>query len=267
MMTMDNNDKLKVLFCGARWLGIECLKELMKYKKDAEIIGAIIPRKNEKVWWDDIIDENEVRKFRIKIMSWEKVEYLKKIDLVFSVLHGPIFRQSFIRRVKYGIINLHPAPLPYYRGCNGNAHAIINREKKFGTSLHYVDEGIDTGSIIETYWIKINTDDTGKSLYDRTHKLASKLFRDKLPIILKEAKKGKKLPSIPQNNRLTRYYPRTSLSDKEANMLWPKRRIYDFTRALQFPPFEPAFFKYKGKKIHLFAQKGQLVLKYNINQD
>jgi len=260
---MENNYKFKVLFCGARWLGIECLKELNKYKKNLEIIGAMIPRKNEKVWWNDIVEEEEVNKLGVTIIDQKKAANLRDLDLVFSVLHGPIFERSFINRVKLGILNLHPAPLPYYRGCNGNAHAIINGDKKFGTSLHYVDEGIDTGPIIETYWLKINSGDTGRTLYDRTHMLAKKLFHDKLPAVIEGAKKGKKLSSTLQNNRIARYYPRNSLSNKEVNMLWSKRKIYDFTRALQFPPFEPAFFKYKDKKIHLFAENGQLVIKYN----
>lgn len=255
------NPKLKVLFCGARKLGMDCLQELYKFhNRDIEIIGAVVPKKNEKVWWNDSVDEDEVTRMNIRLFDLDEALRLKNLDLVISVLHGPIFKEPFISWVKYGILNLHPAPLPYYRGANGGAHAIINGEKKFGISLHYIDEGIDTGPIIDIYWLKIKPDDTGKSLYKRTHDLGKQLFKDKIKLVIKEAKKGKKVSAQKQNNSQANYYPRNSLSNKEINLLKSYKQIYNFVRALQFTPFEPAYFKYKGKKIHLKINNGNLII-------
>lgn len=47
-----------------------------------------------------------------------------------------------------GFINLHPSLLPEYRGMAPQHWPIINGESKTGVTVHYVDEGTDTGDII-----------------------------------------------------------------------------------------------------------------------
>ena len=46
-------------------------------------------------------------------------------------------------------INFHPGPLPEYKGRNLCYHAIMNMETEFGATIHYMDEGFDTGDIID----------------------------------------------------------------------------------------------------------------------
>ena len=258
--------RVKVIFCGARKLGIACLKELKKYdRREIELIGAVMPGKEEKVWWSDIVDEDEVKKLGIRLLDRKDPAAFNQADLLFSVLYPYIFKQKVIGKVKYGLINLHPAPLPGYRGANGNAHAILNGEKKFGITLHYITEEVDAGPVIRTSWLKIFPHDTGKTLYERTHRLGKKLFAGLLPLILSEAQKGRKVEAVPQLDASARYYSRDSLSDKEVNLLFPYKKIYDFVRALQFPPFEPAYFLYKNRKIHLSVNKGRIILLRNLN--
>jgi len=256
---MNNNHKLKVLFCGARWLGMECLKELAKYST-VEIVGVVLPKKSERASWQDVKEEDVVKELKLRTIDRQRAIELKSLDLVFSVCHGPIFKEPYISSVKYGVINLHPGPLPYYRGRNLSANAIINGEAWFGVTLHYVDEGIDTGPIIDISWLDIFSDETGKMLYDRTQRLAKRLFQDRLPDILESAKKSKKILAYPQDNKKTHYYNAKTLINKEVNLLWSREKIYNFVRALQFPPFEPAFIKYKGKKIYLAVENGNIII-------
>lgn len=241
---------IHVLFCGARRLGIDCLKELMRYRA-VKIIGAVVPGRDKKKWWMDADEENEARDMGAPCISWTDAKEMTGMDLVFSVLHAPIFTQPFIEGIRCGVINLHPAPLPGYRGCNGPAYAIINREKRFGATLHYVDKGIDTGPIIRQFSLAITRNDTGESLYRRTHDLALRLFKKSLPSIIRAATKGKMVRCVAQDNSKARYYNRTSLVNKEIDLDLSYQAVYDHVRALQFPPFEPSYFVYKNKKIHL----------------
>lgn len=250
---------LKILFCGARRLGMDCLKELIRYP-NISIKGIVIPEDRKNKWWTDIDEREFLTKMKERSISWEKAKKIKDLDLVFSVLHGPIFRENFIRKVNYGVINLHPAPLPEYRGRNGVAHAIINGEYKFGAAIHYVDSGIDTGPIIGQKIIRINPHDTGYRLYQKTHRAAFKLFKDTLPLIINSALKGKMLSSKPQDEAKARYFNRTSIQNKEVDLRWPYKKVYNFVRALQFKPFEPAYFMHQGKKIHLMVKGGRLVV-------
>ena len=65
---------------------------------------------------------------------------------------------------KTATINLHPSLLPKYRGPNPYIQVIKNREEKTGITIHLVDDGIDTGSILDQREVKILETDTGKEL-------------------------------------------------------------------------------------------------------
>lgn len=247
---MGNIHKLNILFCGARKLGVQCLDLLIRTKY-VNIVGVVVPSADDKKWWTDINENLEVRSRKKLLVLWDEAKELKNLDLVISVLHGQIFTELFISRVKFGIINLHPAPLPEYRGKNGPAHAIINNEKKFGATLHYVDAGIDTGPIIKKMFFNIGKRDTGFTVYQKTHRIAIKLFRKEVPKIIRYALRGKRIPSIPQDNSKAQNYSSHSIDNKEVDLNWQYEMIYNYVRALQFTPFEPAFFIYKNKKIYL----------------
>lgn len=244
--------KLKIGLTGARWLGVECLKFLSSLS-DVEISHVCFPKRDDKVWWKDVIDEEEVEKLGYRITQWEKWDNLN-FDLVFSILHGKIFKKNHLENSRFGIINLHPAPLPEYRGCNSYAHAIINGDKIYRVSLHYIEERIDSGKIIGEKTLPIKIEDTGKDLYDRAQKVALELFVKNVPLILKNALSGKLTRARVQDESHARYYPRTSLNNKMVDLKKPPIEIYNFVRALDFPPFEPAFTLISGKKIYLTAK-------------
>lgn len=246
------NKKLKVAFAGSKKVGIECLK-FLKNIKDIEIIAVYVPPKTKKVWWKDVIDEEEVKKLGFKILPWEKWNNLKA-DLVFSVFHSYLFKKNHLKNYKYGAINLHFAPLPDLRGCNLISWAIILGKKDYGVSLHYINEGIDSGDIIDVLRFPVDDNDTAFDLYNKAVKYGLELFKKTVPFIIKEAKKGKKYPAVKQDLKKGRYFSRDSLKDKEVNLNWPKERIYNFIRGLEFPPFEPAYIKYKEKKIYLLTK-------------
>jgi len=71
-----------------------------------------------------------------------------KCDLFVSMSFNQIFKKEIINIPKYKIINCHAGKLPFYRGRNILNWVLINDEKEFGITAHYVDEGIDTGDII-----------------------------------------------------------------------------------------------------------------------
>ncbi|MCM8786985.1 MAG: hypothetical protein NC935_02910 [Candidatus Omnitrophica bacterium] len=244
--------KLKVAFAGSKKVGIKCLK-FLKNIKGVEIIAVCVPSKKRKVWWKDVIDEEEVKKLNLKIIPWEKWKNLKA-DLVFSVFHSYLFKKEHLKNYKYGAINLHFAPLPDLRGCNLISWAIILGMKDYGVSFHYINEGIDSGDIIDVLRFPIEDNDTAFDLYKKTVKYGFLLFKKIAPLIIEEAKKGKRYNAIRQDLKKGRYFSRDSLKNKEVNLNWPREKIYNFVRGLEFPPFEPAYIKYKEKKIYLLTK-------------
>lgn len=148
-------------------------------------------------------------------------------DWFLSVLWPEIIKPDALERHPY--INLHPAPLPEYRGCNSYAHAIINGETEYGVTLHYMDEGVDTGPIIASPRFPILPDDTGRSLHDRAQLTALDMFESWWPIL----REG--LPPATVQPAEGRYYRRDSLKPYFGS---PDPVV---RRALTFPPFDNGY--------------------------
>jgi Folate-dependent phosphoribosylglycinamide formyltransferase PurN len=62
------------------------------------------------------------------------------------------------------ILNIHPSLLPKFKGLNTHKRVIDNKEKYSGCTVHYVNSKLDSGKIILQKKIKINKNDTPKSL-------------------------------------------------------------------------------------------------------
>lgn len=72
---------------------------------------------------------------------------------------GGILGPEVIRTARMGVLNVHPALLPWARGC-GVVGASLEHGVALGATLHYVDPGIDTGAIIERRLLSVRPDDT-----------------------------------------------------------------------------------------------------------
>ena len=89
------------------------------------------------------------------------------VDLVvlagFMRIVGPVFLAAYPRR----IINVHPSLLPKHRGSDAAAQALAAGDKITGCTVHYVDEGVDTGEIIAQREVPVEPGDTAESLQAR----------------------------------------------------------------------------------------------------
>jgi len=98
--------------------------------------------------------------------SPETVNLIRKLqpDLIISIA-PQILKSEVIRIPRLGIINLHPALLPEYRGLGPYFWPLYNNEKKAGATVHFIDEGIDTGPILNKTEFPILESDTPHTLY------------------------------------------------------------------------------------------------------
>jgi len=116
-------------------------------------------------------------------------------DLFISMYFGRLFGPELLAIPKIGCVNMHPSLLPKYRGQGPTAWAIINGDTETGQTVHWLDEGIDTGDIIAQKAIPIAPDDTGATLSERMQDLGIGLFQETWPLI-----KSGDAPHIPQDN-------------------------------------------------------------------
>ena len=90
-------------------------------------------------------------------------------DLFVSMSFNQIFRKQVFNLPPLKTINCHAGKLPFYRGRNVLNWALINDEIEFGITVHFVDEGIDTGDIIKQECYPITDGDDYQSLLFRAY--------------------------------------------------------------------------------------------------
>lgn len=88
-------------------------------------------------------------------------------DLVVLAGFMRILPAQFVQAFSPNLINLHPALLPLYPGAHAVRDALADGATVTGASVHIVDEGVDTGPVIEQVRVEITPEDTESTLHER----------------------------------------------------------------------------------------------------
>lgn len=119
-------------------------------------------------------------------------ELLKKVDFIISYGYRHIITKDIIEQFKNKIINLHISLLPWNRGSDPNLWSFLENTPK-GVTIHYIDNGIDTGDILAQKQVEMKNEDTLKTSYEHLSTEIEQLFK----IVWPEIREGK-LKAIPQ---------------------------------------------------------------------
>jgi len=108
----------------------------------------------------------------------EIMECLKEKDIDLVVLAGymRILSPYFIRTYKNRIINIHPALLPSFPGLHAQRQAVEYGVKISGCTVHFVDEGVDSGPVILQKAVEVKDNDTEESLAERILKEEHQIY-------------------------------------------------------------------------------------------
>jgi phosphoribosylglycinamide formyltransferase-1 len=91
----------------------------------------------------------------------------RRVDLVCLAGYMRLLSPFFIREFRGRIMNVHPGLLPAFPGLNAQRQAIEYGVRHAGATVHFVDEGLDTGPIILQAVVPVKSDDTEESLSAR----------------------------------------------------------------------------------------------------
>lgn len=97
-----------------------------------------------------------------------------------------ILAPEFVK--KYKVINCHPALLPLFPGTHAVRDALAAGVTETGTTIHWVDEGVDTGQVIAQQAVEITAYDTEESLHERIKIIERGLIVATIPQVLAELK-------------------------------------------------------------------------------
>ena len=126
--------------------------------------------------WDNV---SELEKEVLKLIN----EYNVKLLVLAGFMR--LLSRNFVTTLpsKF-IVNIHPSLLPKYKGMNAIKQALEDCAEYTGVTIHYVDEGIDSGSIIKQYTIKINKNDNLELLKERLQLIEHRFYPDTINSIL-----------------------------------------------------------------------------------
>ncbi|AXB46928.1 phosphoribosylglycinamide formyltransferase [Amycolatopsis albispora] len=99
-------------------------------------------------------------------------------DLVVSAGFMKILGERFLARFEHRVINTHPALLPSFPGMHAVADALAAGVKVTGSTVHFVDAGMDTGPIIAQEAVVVEESDTEDRLHERIKSVERRLLVD-----------------------------------------------------------------------------------------
>ncbi len=105
------------------------------------------------------------------------------VDLIALAGFMRILTPRFVRAYKNRIINIHPALLPSFPGMHAARQALESGVKFTGCTVHFVDEGVDSGPIILQAVVPVHDDDDEESLLERIHKEEHRIYPEALKLI------------------------------------------------------------------------------------
>ena len=108
----------------------------------------------------------------------------KGVDLVCLAGYMRLLSAWFIRRYPLRILNIHPSLLPAFPGLDVQQKAIDHGVKVSGCTVHFVDEGLDSGPIVKQAAVPVLDDDTAESLAARILKNEHRIYSEAIALVL-----------------------------------------------------------------------------------
>ncbi|MEW2921888.1 methionyl-tRNA formyltransferase [Muricauda sp. ANG21] len=183
MSTSLKNNPLRIVFMGTPDFAVASLKALVE--ADFDIVG-VITAPDRPAGRGRKVQESAVKQFAAEqdlnvlqptnLKDKGFLEELKSLNANLNVVVAfRMLPKAVWQMPEHGTFNLHASLLPQYRGAAPINWAIINGETETGVTTFFIDEEIDTGSIILQKTEQITDEDNVGSLHDRLMELGGEL--------------------------------------------------------------------------------------------
>lgn len=189
-------ESLKIVVIGMGKYTIGCLNAILE--KEYNVVGIIqsVRKKQEYSLWDRLtIEKGSLKRFaytyKIPYMYTDNlndnkcIDFLKSVDcnLICVASAGQLLKGEIINFPSNGVMNAHSSLLPEYRGANPSYWVIRNQEKAGGVTIHYIDDGMDSGDVLIQKKFEIPYKYSYKEYDDKIAKIAGECYLEVLDLL------------------------------------------------------------------------------------
>ena len=243
---------MKILYLGNNWVGWQVLRWLKQQEED--VVGLVLHPPERRKYGGELLETSGLEASRVfdgaRIRHPDVLQEIRtlKADLAVSVLFGYVLKREFLTLFPKGCINLHPALLPYNRGMNPNVWSIVEGTPS-GATLHFIDEGVDTGDVVAQREVPVEPIDTGASLYHKLEQACVALFADTWAQI--RSGRASRIPQSAEAGSTHRARDISLIDEIDLKRTYQAGKLLDVLRARTFPPYPGAYFVHNGRKVYI----------------
>lgn len=246
---------MNIVFVGCVEFSHSALKKVLALK-GVKVVGVITKRRSS--FHADFRSLAPLaKKAGIPILFWENgasaavAEWIRTrhADAVYCFGWSELLKKEILSSTRLGVIGFHPAELPKNRGRHPIIWALVLGLDKTASTFFWMDEGADSGDILDQKTISIRNTDDAASLY-------RKITRTALGQIGRFTRRLERgiIPRKPQQHASATYWRKRGEEDGRIDWRMPARNICNLVRALT-KPYPGAAFLYKGRPVRIWKAR------------
>ncbi|MCB0762806.1 MAG: methionyl-tRNA formyltransferase [Flavobacteriales bacterium] len=249
---------LRIVFMGTPEFAVESLSILNKSAHD--IVGVVTvpdkPAGRGKKLRASAVKEYALE-HSLPLAQPEKLrseDFLAQLDIwnadLYVVVAFRMLPQIVWQKAPKGTINLHGSFLPQYRGAAPINWAVINGEKETGVTTFFINEHIDTGSVIEQSLLPIGPNETAGELHDRMMVIGAQTLLHTVNTIALDQAEPTVQSELIQNPNLLKPAPKLFREDCRIDWHQTNQHVHNLVRGLS--PYPAAWTLWEGKTVKVY---------------
>ena len=254
---------MKIAFCTCVQIGKSCIEAVLSIGGHFDLFLTLHDHKSIKksgrIFLDEIAKNSNTPLFKLNHINDPDVANLLaeyEIDWLFIIGWSQIASAELISIPRMGIIGAHPTLLPIGRGRAAVPWAIIKGLDKTGVTFFKMDEGVDTGEILDQFEIPISKNENAISLYDKVNTAHVDLIKQIWPKLIEGSIAG-----IKQDETLASYWEGRTPADGELKFSMSVMEVDCLVRATTRP--YPGAYKVMDNNTNLIVWSGALTPQEN----
>ncbi|HUY37417.1 MAG TPA: formyltransferase [Candidatus Binataceae bacterium] len=227
-------------------MGHACLSELIELGAPIAALFSHRDDPHEEIWWRSCAELAARRHIPVNYPDKIDAQWTAKIAamrpaIIYSFSYRHLIAPDVLALAPMGAYNLHPSPLPRYRGRAPVNWMLANGEREAGVTLHHMVARADAGDIVAQKMVAIDDADTALTLYRKLVPAGAAIVRECHPQIVAGT-----ASRTPQDLDSGSYFGRRRPEDGRIDWRWSARRVCNLVRAVTHP--YPGAFCYLGDR-------------------